>query len=112
MISASQISGIYVITPDIISMAISMIYSLIKFYDKHGDHFDNIEDDALNIIATVHRSSSLIETLNSRLSPYLDPRKGFKKERFELIKFALNHIPLMRSANEKMKGKSTAEIFA
>ena len=65
----------------------------------------------LNIIATVHRSSSLIETLNSRLRPYLDPRKGFKKERFELIKFALNHIPLMRSANERMKGKSTAEIF-
>lgn len=85
--------------------------NLIKFYDKHGDRFDHIEDDVLNTIATVHRSSSLIETLNSRLRPYLDPRKGFKKERFELIQFALNHIPLMRSANEKMKGKSTAEIF-
>ena len=85
--------------------------NLIKFYDKHGDQFDHIEDDVLNTIAQVHRSSSLIETLNSRLRPYLDPRKGFKKERFELIQFALNHIPLMRSANEKMKGKSTAEIF-
>lgn len=85
--------------------------NLIKLYDKHGDRFDNIEDDVLNTLATVHRSSSLIETLNSRLRPYLDPRKGFKKERFELIKFALNHVPLMRSANEKMKGKSTAEIF-
>lgn len=85
--------------------------NLIKFYDKHGDQFDHIEDDVLNTIAQVHRSSSLIETLNSRLRPYLDPRKGFKKERFELIQFALNHIPLMRSANEKMKGKSTAQIF-
>ena len=79
--------------------------NLIKFYDKHGDRFDNIEDDVLNTITPVHRSSSLIETLNSRLRPYLDPRKGFKKDRFELIQFALNHIPLMRSANEKMKGK-------
>ena len=85
--------------------------NLIQFYDKHGDKFDDIEDNVLNTIATVHRSSSLIETLNSRLRPYLDPRKGFKKERFQLIKFALNHIPLMRSANKKMKGKSTAEIF-
>ncbi|WP_151194420.1 transposase [Cysteiniphilum sp. JM-1] len=85
--------------------------NLIKFYDKHGDRFDHIEDDVLSTIAKVHRSSSLIETLSSRLRPYLDPRKGFKKERFELIQFALNHIPLMRSANEKMKGKSTAEIF-
>lgn len=85
--------------------------NLITFYDKHGDDFDVIEDDVLEAISTVHRSSSLVETLNSRLRPYLDPRKGFKKERFELIKFALNHVPLMRSANEQMKGKSTAEVF-
>ena len=50
----------------------------------------------------MHRESSLVETLNSYLKPYFYPRKGFKKERVELIKFALNHITLMFSAKEKI----------
>lgn len=86
--------------------------NLLKFYDKHGDKFDIIEDDVLETLSKVHRSSSLVETLNSRLRPYLDPRKGFKNDRLELIKFALNHIPLMRSNHKEMKGKSTAEVFS
>ncbi|MCF6778022.1 hypothetical protein L3V83_15790, partial [Thiotrichales bacterium 19X7-9] len=86
--------------------------NLLKFYDKLGDKFDLIEDDVLETLSKVHRSSSLVETLNSRLRPYLDPRKGFKNDRLELIKFALNHIPLMRSNHKEMKGKSTAEVFS
>ena len=39
--------------------------NLIKFYDKHVDHFDYIENDVLKTIAQVHRSISLLKTLNS-----------------------------------------------
>jgi hypothetical protein len=84
----------------------------INFHDKHGDIFDSIEDDVLQTISQVHRSSSLIENLNSRIRIYLDARKGFKKDRFELIKFALNHLPRRRSANQKLKNKSAAEVFS
>ena len=70
-----------------------------------------IEDEILLAIASVHRSSSLIENFNSRLRSYLDPRKGFKKSRYALIQFALNHLPFERSIHEKLVGHSPAEVF-
>jgi hypothetical protein len=84
----------------------------LDLYSEFGDQYDEIEDDLLLAISTVHRTSSMIENLNSRTRPYLDPRKGFKKERFALIEFALNHVPFQRCANEEFKGKSAAEIFS
>lgn len=85
--------------------------NILGFYDKYGESFENIEDDVLKTISEVHRSSSMIENINSRSRVYFDPRKGFKKERFELIKFALNHLPRHRAANQRLKGKSAAEVF-
>ncbi|MED7789586.1 transposase [Francisella sp. 19X1-34] len=85
--------------------------NIFTFYDKYGEIFEDIEDDVLETISRLHRSSSLIENINSRIRVYLDPRKGFKEERFELIKFALNHLPRRRAANQKLKGKSAAEVF-
>ena len=76
-----------------------------------GENYDTIEDEILLAIASVHRSSSLIENFNSRLRSYLDPRKGFKKSRYALIQFALNHLPFERSIHEKLVGHSPAEVF-
>ncbi len=83
----------------------------LSLEDSLGEHYDTIEDEILLAISSVHRSSSLIETLNSRLRPYLDPRKGFKKSRYALIQFALNHLPFERSTHEKLVGHSPAEVF-
>lgn len=76
-----------------------------------GENYDKIEDEILLAIASVHRSSSLIENFNSRLRIYLDPRKGFKKSRYALIQFALNHLPFERSIHKKLVGHSPAEVF-
>jgi hypothetical protein len=84
----------------------------LGLYDQIGESYDIIEDEVLLAISKVHRTSSLIENLNSRLRPFLDARKGFKKERYPLIEFALNHLPFERSEKESHKGKSAAEIFS
>lgn len=77
-----------------------------------GDQYDVIEDEVLITLSSVHRSSSMIENFNSRLKPYLDPRKGFKKSRYALIQFALNHLPIQRSAHKNIAGRSPAEVFS
>jgi len=54
----------------------------------------------------------MVENFNSRLSPYLDERKGFKNDRFSLIQFGLNHRPFQRSERQTLKGKTPAQVMS
>jgi hypothetical protein len=46
-----------------------------KLESRIGSQYDQIEDDALTVLASTHRCSSMVENFNSRLKPYLDERK-------------------------------------
>ena len=50
------------------------------------------------LLAKANRSSSMIETVNSRLKPYLQAARGqITQERLNLIRLVLNHTPYERS---------------
>ncbi len=77
-----------------------------------GSKFDSIENEILLAIDTTDRTSCMVENFNSRLAPYLDPRKNFKTERFDLIQFALNHRRFKRSARPELVNKTPIEIMS
>ena len=77
-----------------------------------GPQFDAIEDEVLTAIDETDRTSCMVENFNSRLSPYLDERKGFKDERLSLIQFGLNHRPFMRSEHKALVGKTPAQVMS
>jgi hypothetical protein len=77
-----------------------------------GEKFDEIEDAILASMDDSDRTSCMVENFNSRLSPYLDERKGFKDERLSLIQFGLNHRPFMRSEHKKLVGKTPAQVMS
>lgn len=77
------------------------------------------EDKAQEMIAQLssvldkaNRSSSMIETVNSRLKPYLkDARGQISQERINLIRFYLNHQTYERSRIAERKGHSPYQLF-
>jgi hypothetical protein len=77
-----------------------------------GEKFDDIEDDILLAMDTTDRTSCMVENFNSRLSPYLDERKGFKSKRLSLIQFGLNHRPFRRSEHKELVGKTPAQAMS
>ena len=60
---------------------------------------------------STERTSSLVENLNSRLSPYFFLRREIANGYLELLKFYLNHTPFMRSENPLRAGKSPTELM-
>ncbi len=77
-----------------------------------GDEkYDAIEDEVLLILEGTHRCSSMVENLNSRLSPYLDEKKEVTQKTLGLIQFYLNHKPFMRSYHKQLVNKTPAEAM-
>ncbi len=77
-----------------------------------GDEkYDAIEDEVLLILEGTHRCSSMVENLNSRLSPYLDEKKEVTQKTLGLIQFYLNHKPFMRSYHKHLVDKTPAETM-
>ena len=65
-----------------------------------------------SVLAQANRSSSMIETINSRLKPYLKGVRGqMNQERLNLIRFYLNHQPYERSRVAERKGFSPYQLF-
>lgn len=73
--------------------------------------YDAVEDAVIAAINSTERTSSLVENLNSRLSPYFFLRREIGNGYLDLLKFYLNHTPFMRSENQDRVGKSPAEIL-
>ena len=76
-----------------------------------GAQFEELEDEVLSVIASTPRCSSMAENFNSRLRPYLDPRKQITQKSLELIRFYLNHQVFLRSQHDYIQGKSPAEVL-
>lgn len=79
--------------------------------DYFGDKFDAIEDDVLMALDSTERTSSMVENLNSRLSPYFFIRQEIGHGFLELLRFYLNHSPLMRSDRKDYKNKTPAFLL-
>lgn len=76
-----------------------------------GPRFEELEDEVLRVIAATPRCSSMAENFNSRLRPYLDPRKSITQKSLELIRFYLNHQIFLRSQHDYLQGKSPADVL-
>lgn len=89
------------------SYAIRSIPLVLELEDK----FDPIEDAVLQALDSTERTSSMVENLNSRLSPYFFLRREIGFNYLELLRFFLNHTPFLRSANPNRVGRTPTEIL-
>ena len=60
---------------------------------------------------TVHRASSWVENLNSRLRNYFFLRRDIGPAYLELLRFFLNHHPYLPSAQPERRGKTPAQLL-
>ena len=75
-----------------------------------GDSFYAIEYAVITAMNSTERTSSMVENLNSRLSPYLFLRRKVGPDYLELLRFYLNHMPFMRSETHRAH-QSPAELL-
>ena len=62
-------------------------------------------------MADTPRSSSLVESLNSRLRSYFTPRRHLDGAYLDLLRFFLNHRRFLRSRRAERQGKSPRELM-
>jgi cell division protein ZapA (FtsZ GTPase activity inhibitor) len=86
-------------------------------YWQHGDklqrqlrHLFFPLQQGLQALA-IHRASSLVENLNSRLRNYFFLRRDIGPAYLELLRFFLNHRPYLRSAKPERRGKTPAQLL-
>jgi hypothetical protein len=66
----------------------------------------------LQILADhLHRASSRVENLNSRLRNYFFLRRDIGSASLPLLRFFLNHRPYLRSAKPEHRGKTPAQLL-
>jgi len=78
---------------------------------KLGSKFYSISQAIGNLKEHFHRTSSLVENLNSRLRTYFFLRRQIGADFLDLLQFFLNHTPFMRSERQERRGKSPAELL-
>jgi hypothetical protein len=76
-----------------------------------GSRFDKVEQAITLISQKTYRSSSIIETTNSRVRTYVSLRKSFGPDSLELLQFYLNHKIITRSFHSERIGKSATELM-
>ncbi len=76
-----------------------------------GGKFHTLFDAVNRAMADTPRSSSLVETLNSRLRPYFTLRRHLGGAYLDLLQFFLNHRRFMRSRHAERQGKSRRELM-
>jgi len=86
------------------------IYSLPLQFQLEN-RYDAVEDAVIAAMESTERTSSMVENLNSRLSPYFFLRREIGNKYLELLKFYLNHTAFLRSQNPIRAGKSPAELL-
>lgn len=83
----------------------------LPLQDYLGSQFDEIEDKVLMALDSTERTSSMVENLNSRLSPYFFIRQEIGYGFLDLLRFYLNHSPLVRNDRKDFKNKSLASLL-
>lgn len=83
----------------------------LPLQDYLGDNFDEVEDAVLMALDSTERTSSMVENLNSRLSPYFFIRQEIGHGFLDLLRFYFNHSPLIRSDHKKRKNKTPASLL-
>ena len=76
-----------------------------------GEKYDAIEDAVIAAMNTTEKTSSMVENLNSRISPYFFLRKEIGNDYLHLLQFYLNHTPFLRSKDPNRRKKSPTEIL-
>jgi hypothetical protein len=74
--------------------------------------FDEVEDAVLEAMDSTERTSSMVENLNGRVRGHIEIRREIGHGYLDLLRFILNHKPLVRSARSERKGKTPAEILS
>ena len=77
-----------------------------------GDRFDDIEDAVISALYSTERTSSMVENLNGRVRKHLYYRQESGCGFLDLLRFYLNHTPLLRSTRAERHKKSPAEILS
>ncbi len=76
------------------------------------DRFDEVEDAVLGVMDTTERTSSMVENLNGRVRRPIENRREIDHGYLDLLRYFLNHKPLIRSARPERKGRTPAEILS
>ena len=77
-----------------------------------GGQLDSLLAEVREIMDGVHKTSSVVENLNSRLRCYFFLRRQLGKGYLELLRFFLNHRRFLRSSHPERVGKSPAELLS
>ena len=77
-----------------------------------GDRYDNIEEAVMEAMDKTERTSSMVENLNGRVRVHIRHRQEIGSGYLDLLRFFMNHSPLVRSARVERQGKSPAEILS
>jgi hypothetical protein len=80
-------------------------------HSLHGQ-FHAIDQALLELRHRLHRASSLVENLNSRLRNYFFLRRQVGPQYLDLLRFFLNHSPFSRSQHPERVGKTPAELLS
>jgi hypothetical protein len=75
------------------------------------DRYDDIEEAVRESMDKTERTSSMVENLNSRVRVHIRHRQEIGSGYLDLLRFFMNHSPLVRSARVERQGKSPAEIL-
>jgi hypothetical protein len=79
-------------------------------HSLHGQ-FYVIDQTLRELRRRLHRASSLVENLNSRLRSYFFLRRQIGPQYLNLLRFFLNHSPFSRSQHPERVGKTPTELL-
>jgi hypothetical protein len=80
-------------------------------HQRLHDHFFALQQALSDLPQHLHRASSLVENLNSRLRHYFFLRRQIGPTYLDLRRFFLNHQPFPRSQKPERVGKSPAALL-
>ncbi len=80
-------------------------------HQRLHDHFFALQQALSDLHPHLHRASSLVENLNSRLRHYFFLRRQIGPAYLDLLRFFLNHQPFPRRQKPERVGKSPAALL-
>jgi hypothetical protein len=84
----------------------------LSLQESLGDRYDDIEEAVMEAMDRTERTSSMVENLNGRVRVHIRHRREIGAGYLDLLRFFMNHSPLIRSTRVERQGKSPAEILS
>ena len=82
-----------------------------KLHKKLHDKFFSVQNAIICLSDNIHRTSSMVENLNSRLRDYFFLRQQIGSSYLDLLRFFFNHHPFTRSEHPERVGKTPTELL-